>query len=313
MTEMLRLLKELTTSRTPEKVLIREESKFLVTKNMNSISLTKGEEERIDKKEVTPDNTERPTETEVEMPVKKAETKNEAKNRAGNKSIKPPENEEASDAPGSQPVANPSGKEKRKTYKVLPRGRVYDAILKKKIKKKEDIRENFEIPCSIRGLKHVNALIDQGSDVNVMPYSTYMKLADERHAETDIRLLLASHSYIYPLGITEDVLVEVAEHVYPVDFMILDIKENKKRPFILGTPFLTTAKATIRFDKGTITLRSGKRKVSFHMIPDPLCMTDKGVKNDIKPITPTITVNMIVLVWEEKIKLHLEREIKFNQ
>ncbi|GKE94354.1 hypothetical protein Tco_1579209 [Tanacetum coccineum] len=42
MTEMFRLLKELTTSRTPKKV-IREEAKFPVTKNLNSISLTKGE------------------------------------------------------------------------------------------------------------------------------------------------------------------------------------------------------------------------------------------------------------------------------
>ncbi|GKE22320.1 hypothetical protein Tco_1433832, partial [Tanacetum coccineum] len=46
MTKMFGLLKELTTNRTPEKVLIREEAKFLVTKNVNSISLTKGEEER---------------------------------------------------------------------------------------------------------------------------------------------------------------------------------------------------------------------------------------------------------------------------
>ncbi|GKA31197.1 hypothetical protein Tco_0717502 [Tanacetum coccineum] len=42
-TEMFGLLKELTTSRTPEKVLIREEAKFPITKNVNSISLTKGE------------------------------------------------------------------------------------------------------------------------------------------------------------------------------------------------------------------------------------------------------------------------------
>ncbi|GJW56512.1 zinc finger, CCHC-type containing protein [Tanacetum coccineum] len=154
------------------------------------------------------------------------------------------------------------GKKKGKEYKVLPRGPVYDAILKKKITKKEDIRGNFEIPCSIGDLKHVNALVDQGSDVNVIPYSTYMKLTDKRPADIDIRLSLASHSYIYPLGIAEDVLVEVVEHVYPVDFVILDIKENEKRPFILGTPFLTTAKALIKFDKGTITLRSVKSKAS---------------------------------------------------
>ncbi|GJW11356.1 hypothetical protein Tco_1577183, partial [Tanacetum coccineum] len=45
MTEMFGLLKELTTSRAPEKVLIREESKHPVTKNVNSISFIRGEEE----------------------------------------------------------------------------------------------------------------------------------------------------------------------------------------------------------------------------------------------------------------------------
>ncbi|GKB72481.1 zinc finger, CCHC-type containing protein [Tanacetum coccineum] len=233
---------------------------------------------------VTPDNTEKPTKTEAEMAVKEAETKNGAKNGAENKSIKTPENEETVEAPGSHPVTyylkhkineklikglvnnnrfnnSRSGtqvrKKKGKEYKVFNKGPVYDAILKKKIIKKEDIGGNFEIPCSIRDLKHVNALVDQGSDMNVMPYSTYMKLTDKRPVETDIRLSLASHSYIYPLGNAEDVLVEVAEHVYPVDFVILDIKENEKRPFILGTSFLTTAKASIKVDKGTITLRLG--------------------------------------------------------
>ncbi|GKD24433.1 MAK10-like protein, partial [Tanacetum coccineum] len=247
MTKMFGLLKELTTSRTLEKVLIREEAKFLVTKNVNSISLTKGEEERSNKTKVTPDNTKKPSKTKTEMPVREAEAMNGAENGAENESIKTPENDKAVEASGSQP-------RKGKAYKVLPEGPVYDVILKKKITKKEDIEGNFDIPCSIGDLKHIYALVDQGSDVNVMPYSTYMRLTDKRAAETDIRLSLAGHSYIYPLGIVEDVLVEVAKHVFPVDFVILDIKENEKRPFILGTPFLTTAKATIKFDTGTITL-----------------------------------------------------------
>ncbi|GKD03333.1 reverse transcriptase domain-containing protein [Tanacetum coccineum] len=150
----------------------------------------------------------------------------------------------------------------------------------------------------------MNTLVDQISDVNVMPLSTYMKLTDERPAETDIKLSLASHSYIYPLGIVEDVLIKVAEHVYLVDFVILDIKENEKRPFILGTPFLTMAKAVIKFDKGTIALRSGKSKISFNRIPESLYKDEKGIKNDIEPIAPTMTVNRLVLEWEEKIKLH---------
>ncbi|GKE81081.1 hypothetical protein Tco_1551081 [Tanacetum coccineum] len=132
---------------------------------------------------------------------------------------------------------------------------------------------------SIGSLKYMNALVDQGSYVNVMPYSTYMKLTDERLAETDIRLSLASHSYIYHLGIAEDILVEAA----------------------------------IKFDKGTITLRSRNSKISFHRILDSSCMTEKGVRNDIEPIAPTMTVNRLALEWEERIKLHLEREMEFNQ
>ncbi|GJY58812.1 reverse transcriptase domain-containing protein [Tanacetum coccineum] len=138
-------------------------------------------------------------------------------------------------------------------------------------------------------------------------------LVDERPAETDIRLSLASHSYIYPLGIVEDVLVEVAEYVYPVDFVILDIKENENRPFILGTPFLTTAKVVIKFDKGTINLRSGKSKISFHRITESFCKDEKGIKNDIEPIAPTMIVNRLVLEWEKKIKLHQEKEMKFDR
>ncbi|GJU83238.1 zinc finger, CCHC-type containing protein [Tanacetum coccineum] len=267
MTKMFRLLKEPTTSRALEKVLIREEAKFPVIKNVNSISLARGEEERSDKTNETLDNTKKPTVTKREIPLVEAERSNETKN----KPIKSMKGKKYS-VLGLARV----GKVKGNTYNVLPRRPVFEMILKKKITKKEDVGGNFEIPCSIGGLKYVNSLVDQGSEVNVMPYSTYMKLTNEMPAETDIRLSLASHSYIYPLGIAEDVLVKVVEHVYHVDFMILDIKENEKRPFILGTPFLTKAKAAIKFDKGTITLRSRKGKISFHRASPGIGRKDKA-------------------------------------
>ncbi|GKE87781.1 zinc finger, CCHC-type containing protein, partial [Tanacetum coccineum] len=205
------------------------------------------------------------------------------------------------------------GKLKQKTYNLSPKGPVHDAILKKKITKKEDIGGNFEIPCNIGGLKSTSTLFDQGSDANVMPFSTYNKLTNERLAETKIRLSLASHSYIYPLGIAKNVLVDVAGYVYPVDLVIMDIKEDERRLFILGTPFLTIAKAVIKFDKGTITLKSEKSKISFQRIPRPKDTIKKGVKNDIEPIAPIKTVNRLVLEWEEKIKLHQEKKMKFGQ
>ncbi|GKG13690.1 hypothetical protein Tco_0350650, partial [Tanacetum coccineum] len=47
MTEMFGLLKELTTSRAPEKVLIREEAKSPITKSINSIFLVIEEKEKM--------------------------------------------------------------------------------------------------------------------------------------------------------------------------------------------------------------------------------------------------------------------------
>ncbi|GJT74325.1 hypothetical protein Tco_1041050 [Tanacetum coccineum] len=73
------------------------------------------------------------------------------------------------------------------------------------------------------------------------------------------------------------------------------------------------AKAVIKFDKGTITLRSEKSKISFHRIPESLCKDEKRIKNDIEPIDPTMTVNRLVLEWEEKIKLHQEIEMEHDR
>ncbi|GJV38223.1 hypothetical protein Tco_1410700 [Tanacetum coccineum] len=77
--------------------------------------------------------------------------------------------------------------------------------------------------------------------------------------------------------------------------------------------FSSSHAAVIKFDKGTITLRSRKGKISFHRIPEPNCRIEKGIKNDIEPIAPTVTVNILVLEWEEKIRLHQEKEMKFDQ
>nr|GEV35470.1 hypothetical protein [Tanacetum cinerariifolium] len=95
---MFGLLKELTTNRASEKVLIREEAKFLVTKNVNSISLTRREEERSKKTNVmTDDNNEKPTKTETERPVKEAEKEDEDENEPNRKARK----KETTGAPSS--------------------------------------------------------------------------------------------------------------------------------------------------------------------------------------------------------------------
>ncbi|GJX50688.1 MAK10-like protein [Tanacetum coccineum] len=246
MTEMFGLLKELMTSRAPEKVLMREEAKHPVTENINYISLIKGEEEKNDNDNTpTGDSIEKPDGSDAWLPLKEAEKDNEAKNETKSEPIKSAEKEltqskekEAVEVPSSQPIGY---------------------YLKHRINEKliEGLVENHRFNDSLSAAR-----------VGKMKQKTYnllprRKLTDERPAEIDIRLSLASHSYIYPLGIAEDVLVDVVGYVYPVDFVILDIKEDEKRPFILGTPFLTTAEAVIKFDKGTVTLRSKRASLGM--------------------------------------------------
>ncbi|GJZ55501.1 hypothetical protein Tco_0610694 [Tanacetum coccineum] len=77
-------------------------------------------------------------------------------------------------------LATHLGKLDNVTYKMLPVGPMYDAILKKKLAMKDGRGGNFVITCSIGRLKFISALADQGSDVNIMPLSIYNKLTSEK-------------------------------------------------------------------------------------------------------------------------------------
>nr|GEU37683.1 hypothetical protein [Tanacetum cinerariifolium] len=105
------------------------------------------------------------------------------------------------------------GKMECEDYHSLPKEPMCKVMLKKIITKKVDMGGNLVIPSNIGGLKHMDALVDQGSDVNIMLLSTYNRLTDEKLVETDIRLSLASQSHIYPLRIAEEVLIEIASFV----------------------------------------------------------------------------------------------------
>ncbi|GKF80075.1 reverse transcriptase domain-containing protein, partial [Tanacetum coccineum] len=54
---------------------------------------------------------------------------------------------------------------------------------------------------------------------------------------------LDDRSFQYPIGIAENMLVEVGKFTFLADFVILEIEEDSKVPLILGRPFLHTADA----------------------------------------------------------------------
>ncbi|GKE35754.1 reverse transcriptase domain-containing protein, partial [Tanacetum coccineum] len=85
-----------------------------------------------------------------------------------------------------------------------------------------------------------------GASINLMPYSLYAKLSLETLKPTKMSIRLAYRSFQYPVGIAENMLVEVGRFTFLANFVILEMEENSKLPIILGRPFLHSADAVIR-------------------------------------------------------------------
>ncbi|GKE10405.1 reverse transcriptase domain-containing protein [Tanacetum coccineum] len=73
-------------------------------------------------------------------------------------------------------------------------------------------------------------------------------------------LELADRSIQYPQGIAEDVLIKIDKFILPIDFVILDMREDSRISIIIGRPFLATARAMIDVFNKKITLRVGSEE-----------------------------------------------------
>ena len=76
---------------------------------------------------------------------------------------------------------------------------------------------------------------------------------------------MADRTLAHPEGILEVVLIKVGKFIFLVDFVIIDIKEDKQVPLLLGRPFLATRAALIDVKKGELTLKVGDEAVHFNL------------------------------------------------
>ena len=51
--------------------------------------------------------------------------------------------------------------------------------------------------------------------------------------------------------------------IFPTNFIVLDMEEDKEIPIILGRPFLATGKALIDVQKGELKLRALENEITF--------------------------------------------------
>ncbi|RVW62062.1 Retrovirus-related Pol polyprotein from transposon 17.6 [Vitis vinifera] len=125
------------------------------------------------------------------------------------------------------------------------------------------------IPVMIGGKVVEKALLDLGASVNLLPYSVYKQLGLGELKPTSITLSLADRSVKIPRGIIEDVLVQVDNFYYPVDFVVLDtdpfVKEANYVHIILGRPFLATSNAIINCRNGLVQLTFGNMTLELNI------------------------------------------------
>ena len=98
-----------------------------------------------------------------------------------------------------------------------------------------------------------------------MPLSIFRRLGLGEARQTTITLKLANRSLKHPRWVIKDVLVKVEKFILLVDFIVLDIEEDKKIPIILGRPFLATGRAMIDIQRGELKLRVQDDEVKFNV------------------------------------------------
>ncbi|RDY10414.1 hypothetical protein CR513_05068, partial [Mucuna pruriens] len=133
----------------------------------------------------------------------------------------------------------------------------------------------FVVPCTIGDRTFTDAMLDLRASINIMSTSIYKSLNLGDLEPTWMEIQLANRSVVQPLGVLEDILVQVNELILLVDFYVLDMEdepfgEGFEEPFgegfalILGRPFFMAKSTKIDVHVGTLSMEFGDTFVKFN-------------------------------------------------
>ncbi|GJU18807.1 reverse transcriptase domain-containing protein [Tanacetum coccineum] len=158
-----------------------------------------------------------------------------------------------------------TNKEKLLELPNTPLNEICSVVLLKKLPEKLGDTGRFLIPCDFYGLESCMSLADLGASINLMPLFVWKKLSLPKLTLTRITLELATQTVAYPVGIAEDVFVQVGKFTFPANFVVVDYDVDPRVPLILGRPFLRTAHALVDVHGEELTLRVGNEKFVFNV------------------------------------------------
>ncbi|XP_042005845.1 uncharacterized protein LOC121754573 [Salvia splendens] len=105
-----------------------------------------------------------------------------------------------------------------------------------------------------------------GSGISLMALETARAIGLEKIMEPIyIALQLADHSIVKPTGIVEDVLVKIDKFIISVDFIVLDMPEDKEVPILFGRPFLATRDVLLGAKDNSVTFRINGEQLTINV------------------------------------------------
>ncbi|GJR40220.1 putative reverse transcriptase domain-containing protein [Tanacetum coccineum] len=126
----------------------------------------------------------------------------------------------------------------------------------KAIKEKEDPGV-FVLPIRLEGKYNYHALVDTGSNINMMPYRIYELLDRDKVKLRSDKVRILDHLNAKTIGRLLDVLCEVGVTTILANFMLLDVPVERDVPIIVGRNFMYTCGAIMNTIKEKMSTFDG--------------------------------------------------------
>lgn len=148
------------------------------------------------------------------------------------------------------------------------------------------------------------ALLDLGASVNLISYTVYEQLGLGELKPTRSVLQMTDRSVKVPRGIIEDVLVQVDQFYFPVDFIVFDTHSvpnpSTQIPIILERPFLATSNAVINCRNGVMKLTFENMKTEMNVF--------ECAKRPLEELDEFVEVDLVDVLTEEYIDAYALRD-----
>ncbi|XP_043811576.1 uncharacterized protein LOC110612714 [Manihot esculenta] len=164
-----------------------------------------------------------------------------------------------------------TNKKKLVGYQKVCMGENVSAVFQNKMPTKCKDQCMFAIPVKIGNIGVKKAMCDLGASINIMPLSVFQSLNAGPLKETGVVIQLADHSIVYPDGVLENVLVQVDNLIFPADFYVISMEDNKSSnsfDILLGRPFLSTARTKINVYDDILTMEFDGEIIEFNVYDD---------------------------------------------